>query len=72
MKNPFSNEMNNYTEIQQKESQHKALLDEVQKHIISAQNKQEQYDKKHSKTVVGKLEQKCPVLIRSVTQVSSG
>ncbi|KAL5493490.1 hypothetical protein EMCRGX_G014680 [Ephydatia muelleri] len=37
------------TEIQQKESQHKALLEEVQKNIISAQKKQkEQYDKKHS------------------------
>eukprot|EP00731_Ephydatia_muelleri_P003172 Em0001g3172a len=36
------------TEIQQKESQHKALLEEVQKNIISAQKKQkEQYDKKH-------------------------
>eukprot|EP00731_Ephydatia_muelleri_P006550 Em0003g798a len=40
------------TEIQQKESQHKALLEEVQKNIISAQKKQkEQYDKKHSKAV---------------------
>ncbi|KAL5517688.1 hypothetical protein EMCRGX_G003286 [Ephydatia muelleri] len=38
------------TEIQQKESQHKALLEEVQKNIISAQKKQkEQYDKKHRK-----------------------
>ena len=40
------------TEIQQKGSQHKALLDEAQKNIISAQKKQnEQYDKKHSKAV---------------------
>ena len=40
------------TEIQQKESQHKAILEEVQKNIISAQKKQkEQYDKKHSKAV---------------------
>ena len=40
------------TEIQQKESQHKALLEEVQKNIISAQKKQkEQYDKKHNKAV---------------------
>ena len=40
------------TEIQQKESQHKALLEEVQKNIISAQKKQKkQYDKKHSKAV---------------------
>ena len=40
------------TEIQQKESQHKALLEEVQKNIISAQKKQkEQYDKKYSKAV---------------------
>eukprot|EP00731_Ephydatia_muelleri_P011336 Em0006g230a len=40
------------TEIQQKESQHKALLEEVQKNIISAQKKQkEQYEKKHSKAV---------------------
>ena len=40
------------TEIQQKESQHKAILEEVQKNIISAQKKQkEQYDKKHNKAV---------------------
>ena len=40
------------TEIQQKESQHKAILEEVQKNIISAQKKQkEQYDKKYSKAV---------------------
>ena len=40
------------TEIQQKESQHKAFLEEVQKKITSAQKKQkEQYDKKHSKAV---------------------
>eukprot|EP00731_Ephydatia_muelleri_P004908 Em0002g1084a len=37
------------TEIQQKESQHKALLEEVQKNIIFAQKKQkEQYDKQHT------------------------
>ena len=40
------------TKIQQKESQHKALLEEVQKNIIFAQKKQkEQYDKQHSKAV---------------------
>ena len=38
------------TEIQQKESQHKALLEEVQKKHFSAQKKQKElYDKKHSK-----------------------
>ena len=40
------------TEIQQKESQHKALLEEVQRNFIFAQKKQkEQYDKNHSKAV---------------------
>ena len=40
------------TEIQQKESQHEGILEEVKKNIISAQKKQkEQYDKKHSKAV---------------------
>ena len=40
------------TEIQQKESQHKAILEEMQENIISAQKKQKkQYEKKHSKAV---------------------
>eukprot|EP00731_Ephydatia_muelleri_P030102 Em0021g625a len=37
------------TEIQQKESQHKALLEEVQKNISAQKKQKEQYDKKHSK-----------------------
>ena len=42
--------------IQHKESHHKALLEEVQKNIISAQKKQnEQYDWKHRKAVVSNV-----------------
>ena len=47
------------TKIQYKESQHKALLEEVQKNIISAQKKQkEQYDKKHHKAVLYSIDTK--------------